>query len=761
MPKIRPEHSPVGDPCVICRQSAKTHRVDHKFGGDNPKKCSKCGLPTTQHRLRNRNDKRARIARAQKRQPSVLYVGMDGEGQGRERHNYVLLACANEEGDKHWEVSDPEGLSTDACLWFIYSLPRRAKVFTYSFGYDLTKILQDMTLDEVGKKALYELFRPEIRQRIGKEAIKGPRPVKWGGWLLNLQGTKFTISRADDKRARKRVIWDIWKFYQGKFTKALKDWKIGTPEERALIAHMKDRRNEFDKESPEDVLGYCLLECRKMAELARRLIDAHLAAGLPLKSFYGAGSTASVMLEQMGVRKHITKPPEEMRIAVASAFAGGRFEQSMVGCVRQPVKGWDISSAYPYQCCLLPCLAHGRWEHTTDRKMLERCKHALVHYGMVCDVTQSILERPWGPFPFRTPEGSITYPAYSAGGWVWQDEYKEGERLFPQVYFREAWIWRPECECMPFLQLPNHYIERCRIGKEGPGIVLKLGCNSCYGKVAQSVGNGRYNSWVWAGMITSGCRAQGLHLLGLHKDWSNLLMFATDGILTLEDIKPPPPVETGTAVEFTDDKGNVVSKPLGGWEYKPNERGVFLARPGVYFPLDPEEKDLEELRGRGVGRGVVLENAARIVETWENWSGYGHWPTVKLKNVDRFCGAKTSVTRSKNPDTLEWQYNVASGNHLARKPQPRYGEWVKREVAMSFDPMPKRSGIHEDKRTLRLRHPDERIDESRAKQQLRWDVESAPYKKAVVSEEARQLMQLMTEISEQPHGDLGEYELTV
>ncbi len=769
----RPEHNPVGDPCILCKKVASRHRVDHPFAGRV--KCTVCGLPVKNHRLREKpKDTRQRSARkpqARTKQPT-LFLGIDGEGQGRERHKYVLLAAANEAGDRTFKVENPDGLTAEECLWFLYRLPRRARLFGYSLNYDLTKMLQSLTLTNEGRRVLFLLFRPELRPRFGKEARKGPWPLLWKGWTLNLQGTKFSFGRSGPG-GHKRILWDIWKFYQSKFVTALEDWKIGTPEERALIEHMKDHRSEFDKQRPEDVERYCFLECSKMAEQVRCLIDAHREAGLPLKTFYGAGSTASVLLEQMGVRNHIAAVPEAMAEAVACAFSGGRFELGRLGRVRGPVYAPDISSAYPYQLCRLPCLVHGRWEHTTSRQRFDRSKWALVRYEFDDSIRE---ERAWGPLPFRFPKGhkeagSICYPKSSGGGWVYQDEFREAERLFPEVVFREAWVFTGECECMPFLQIPHVYLRRLFLGKEGPGIPLKLGPNSCYGKLAQSVGRGQYNSWVWAGMITSGCRAQGLHALGLHRDWSNCLMFATDGLLSLEKLVLPAPVETGTfgAYECKAHKRMCgecpeverTYKPLGGWESNTFERGVFLARPGVYFPLEPTEKDLRKLRGRGVGRKCVLSNHKTIMSAYEDWNGAGEWPTVELNDIDRFCGAKTSTSRTENPawdrktPGERWLYHVAEGNHwgppegwhapLSFTTKPRYGEWVSRKVVMSFDPMPKRAGLRADG-SLRLR-------------ELPRDMTSAPYSKAVLSDEAKELIALALAVSEQPDGDLGEYEL--
>lgn len=731
------DHVPHGHPCEICGESAYRHRSEHKPVGDP---CTVCGLPASRHRVRSR------------KQPSkqdFVYLGIDGEGQGRKFHKYVLLAAATEAG-KSWWVENFDGLTSIQCLDFILALPQHnTKLFAYSFNYDLTMMLRDLPDD-----VLFMLFRPELRQRQGAEAIKGPRPVRWNGYKLNLQGTKFTVA----KNGRYKVIWDIWKFYQSKFVAALKDWKVGDAALLERMTAMKDQRGEFDKLDPQQVREYCIEECVCMAQLARKLTDAHKAAGLELRSFYGAGSTAAAMLKKMGIREKIKPAPKDMSRAVASAFFGGRFENSVIGEVHGTIYNYDISSAYPYHLCFLPCLLHGTWELTTNRNLIEssHVKAALVHYAMPPQVNNLYLRTPvgareanprisdyWAPFPFRTTEGCICFPTSSGGGWVWRDEFIAGEAMFPNVHFVEAWIYRSECACVPFTDIPKYYLERLKIGKEGPGIVIKLGMNSNYGKLAQSVGKGIYNSWIWAGLITSNTRAQILELLALHKDPSNLLMIATDGIQTRERIERPKPKFTGTDIEVVEDKtGKVNRKPLGGWEEDVIEQGVFYARPGIYFPMNPTKEQIKKVRGRGVGKGVVLENHQLILDSWRN---YGVHAPARVANVSRFCGAKSTVHRS--GPAVRHTYHRADGTQEGAPGQqmPAYGQWITRSVEMSFDPMPKRAHVREDGIYLELRSFPE-------------DQMSMPYTKAIRSFEASQLAAATQEMYEQPDGDLTDYE---
>lgn len=736
-------------------------RETHRYVDDNGGQCIKCGRARVKHRKQGAGAKR-KADNSNDR--NINYIGIDGEGQGRQEgtdsHRYVMLCASTEMREnreyREWsvDVANPkkDRLTTVECLDMLLDLPTtRTKIFSFSFNYDITKMLEDLD-----NKSLFEIFRPDLpwRQRPAAEAFKGPYPVEWCPlckkkcvhddlrhqdqvYVLNLIGTKFSVRR----NGKRVVIWDLFKFFGSKFVSALDDWKVGSPEMRAQMTLMKDKRSEFDKLDKQAIKDYCYEETRSMAELARRLIEAHEGAGLKLKSYYGAGSSGAAMLTEMGIRGKIFPALPGMREGVASSFFGGRFENSVIGAIREPLDNLDISSAYVYGLTFLPCLEHGTWTHTRKRKDLEKAEAqngALVRYSLgTCPKG----ETSWGPFPFRTKDGSISFPSESGGGWVWLDEFLAGERVFPHVRFHEAWVYKCNCACRPFGRIPEFYNLRMKIGKEGPGIVIKLGMNSCYGKLAQSVGNALFNSWIWAGMITSKCRAQILDVMGLHKDKRNLLMIATDGIYTRErGILAPAPLPTKTDGLFPNDKGVLQSKPLGGWERKAADKGVFVARPGIYFPLEPTDEEIKSVRARGVGRSVVLESWKVIVDAWEKEGITG---VARVGNVNRFCGGKTSISVSERKG--EAIYKRAKSANPAK---PTYGQWVKREVALTFDPIPKRECLNPDGVTLKLRS-------------FPKDLVSVPYKRAVggMSKEALLMKAATDEMMEQPDGgDFSEYE---
>lgn len=734
-----PDHRPRGRPCdcgVANALHRKQWRPEHVPRG-NP--CS-CGVPNALHRSPSKRNPYPE----KRKPPGLTFIGIDGEGVGRIDHKYILLAASTEDGKREWYVQAASGkrLTTGECLDMVLELPTaRTKIFSYSFNYDITKIVTD--LDD---HSIYLLFHPELRK-----GHYGPKPILWcrsedcsrdkegewhcrciyggaqhGEYKLNLQGTKFSVAQG----GKRVVIWDLFKFFQSKFVSSLEKWEVGSKEIWDRMSAMKDQRAEFDKLDKQKVIDYCLEETRCMAQLARKLVESHEKVDLKLRSYYGAGSSGAAMLTAMGVRDKISPTPEAMREAVASAFFGGRFEHSVIGSISEPLESADISSAYVYQLAFLPCLQHGVWRHTKKRKDIERAEAqsgALVRYTLGPAEESGRFGKSWGPFPFRDDDGAISFPIESGGGWVWLAEFLAGERIFPHVLFKEAWVYGSNCDCRPFRRIPEYYTHRLKIGKEAAGIVIKLGMNSCYGKLAQSVGNALFQSWIWAGMITSGCRAQLLEVLALHKDAANCLMFATDGVVTREKgLVMPRPLNTRTGLE----------KPLGGWECKQYPKGLFMARPGIYFPIDPSEEELQQIRARGVGRTVILKSWRHILETWER---DGEWGVAKIANVTRFCGAKTSISKSAKG------YKRAAGDTAAGK--PAYGQWITRGVEMSFDPLPKRDFANPDG-TLELRR-------------FPRDLQSVPYSKAVSlkSEEGAELAAAYQEVIEQPDGDLADYEL--
>jgi hypothetical protein len=109
----------------------------------------------------------------------------------------------------------------------------------YGIGYDATQILR-------GIKA--STLRQILNPRQGKN---GPCYTYWGDFaIVYQQGQYLRVARVDRSgptpaivKGSCRTVNEALGFFQCSFVKAITDWKIGTDEERGLIAQNKNHRS--------------------------------------------------------------------------------------------------------------------------------------------------------------------------------------------------------------------------------------------------------------------------------------------------------------------------------------------------------------------------------------------------------------------------------------------------------------------------------------------------------------------------------------
>jgi hypothetical protein len=644
-------------------------------------------------------------------------IGVDGEGQDTPDggHIYTYLAAVDEFGKLVADAWDPNGLSHEACARLLLSLPPKSLKFGFMFSYDVTMIVEELPLVD-----RYYLMRPNLRDEAicpecrtvheaktsacpdcAGELRQYTRAVRFNRRSYNYFNGSLTIGQG-----HKTVkIWDCFRFFGCAFVSALEDWKIGTSEQVARILGMKQKRGAFEHESPEEIQRYCQEECHLLAQMMRKVKTAHELAEIPLTRYEGAGSTATALLRANEVSsykgsRHADLAAREPGLgrAIAAAFFGGRFEDSMVGIVRQPVYGFDISSAYPFALTFMPCLACGSWrlEKGVTPEKLATFPLAVVAFRVRALGPRARKGLAWGPLPCRDQKGSISYGT-NFSGWAWKPELLSAIAGWPELVelTGEAWVYETSCAHTPFSFLPKVYRKRIEWGKEGAGKALKLGANASYGKTAQSIGDDPpFQSWTWAGMTTATTRSQLLDAMRTSKDLWSILTVATDGIYSLEDLPVgPAPRDTGT---FD------LPKPLGGWERKEIEEGVFVVKPGLYYRL---KGDLADVRARGVGRREVHSARQKIEAGFLAWDRKDLTHHVPLQSR-RFYGCKHSILARSSCAACKksWpgvpekgcpkcgqvgtDFQVTHAKTDAG--EPAYGRWGLRDVKIGFDPYPKR-----------------------------------------------------------------------
>ena len=679
---------------------------------------------------------------------SQRFVGVDGEGMdvwvtsedgtktNTGKHIYTYLCAADEDGSVLSDCWNEEGLTHDEICEVLLGIPKGSLCFGYMISYDITMWIQQLPDEDK-----YRLLRPETRKlwrcfdchktwavesdacpHCGNDKFKeGSDPIRYNGRAYDFFAGPFMIWGDRDpftrKWSRHTKVWDVIRFFGSAFVQAIRDWKTGTKEQWDRIEEMKKKRGSFEKETPEDIKKYCQEECTLLAQMMRKVVEGHEEAGWELKAFYGAGSTGKAMLTANNVKDHkgprLDTLDEHTQHAIMSAFFGGRFEDSMVGTIRQKVWSKDIASAYPYAMTFLPCLTCGSWRHVgPGKKLMGEISHAAlacVRFEVKATPDKIRYNMAWAPLPFRDDSGSICYPL-NFTGWAWKPEVIQALLGWPGlVTLHEAWIYDKACDHDPFAFMPDVYRRRVAIGKEGPGLVLKLGANAGYGVTAQSIGDDPpFQQWAWAGTITSMCRSQALECFRSAKDPWNILTVATDGVTGTEDFHVPQPFETGT--RGCRAPNGEVKQPLGGWEAEEIDEGMFVAKPGMYFRLNV---DLKKLRARGIGRKELFDAKDRVIAGFEGWNRRDYKFSVQVKSR-RFYGAKSTIyARSRCPKCkVSWagvpeklcpQCGSIGGDFVAkrqtqitdetRKDEGRidvYGTWGERLIDIRFDPYPKR-----------------------------------------------------------------------
>jgi hypothetical protein len=540
------------------------------------------------------------------------FMAADGEGGGTDalgRQNYFLMCASGQTaGEEHVCHRNGQPLSTRDCLEFSLSLPADRILVGFGFGYDANQILRG-----IKPNRLPRVLNPP-------QGKNGPCYTYWGDYAISYQqGQYFRVARIGRSgpkptiiKGSSRTIYEILGFFQCAFVKAIRNWGIGSEQERAIIAANKEQRHEFVRLT-KTIIGYCKLESRYLAMLMSEFREVCTQAGILPKQWSGSGWLASALLEKHGIPKRpltareqaanaeqqpskkpkprgMRRPERDQKFEGAAnlAYYGGRFETSRVGLIRGPVYQYDLKSAYPAAMLHLPCPLHTRWEHRPHARRLPENGIYLAKVSF-CHPDGS-----WCGLPFRHG-GGLFWP-FQGTGWYWSPEIEVAQRhLQADIVLHDLWIARQECGCQLFDWVRDLYEERRRIGSNTRGYPLKLGLNSLYGKTAQRCGRGPYHDAVAAGMITAITRARIIEAIA--QDPHSVVMVATDAVFS----RRPLSLDVGEG--------------LGQWEEKiwPD---LFIAQPGVYW--SPSELQ-NSVKSRGAPRSVIGPAAPRFHEAFDDW----------------------------------------------------------------------------------------------------------------------------------------------
>lgn len=552
------------------------------------------------------------------------FIGLDGEGLTRDdgSHDYVLLASSDGEYIEEYGVG---GLSTEQCFEFLLDCAERNKhsvLVGFYTSYDVNMMFRDLPqsvlegLWEGGTRTWRAKSGDMYQYRIEYVPNRVLR-VQQGAWIWGVD--KGGERKAQWKTWRAVTFWDCFQFFQMSFVKALRDWKAAPDDVIERISGMKDKRGGFEDAERVAIRNYCRDEIDLLVKMMDKVAASLEALEINLSSWYGAGSIASALFKKYGVKKHLFRDWEpDVDDAIMRAYFGGRVETFAVGVIEEASWNYDVRSAYPAAIQHLPSLA-GCMVERRDRYDYHE-KWALWHVRWKRTTRKAVHLT---PFPFRSKK-RIYWP-HTGEGWYHAEEVRAAFDVFGDgrrgiaLEVVEGYAIIPANNDRPFSWIPELYEARAEYKRQGDAREkpLKLGYNSCYGKMAQSIGgkNGEpppYQCYYWAGAVTADCRAKLLRAAALAGD--DCLAIATDGLFTRRPV----------ALHEADE--------LGAWESTEVEPGLMLIQPGVYATPSLGKKKGGFAKSRGFSaRGLnyeVLRNA---------WAEKGMSASIEIPDT-RFIG---------------------------------------------------------------------------------------------------------------------------
>ena len=606
------------------------------------------------------------------------FVGVDGEGATRfyvnkegiceARHEYLLLRAGK---DHVLETGYP--LTTLECLDFLSLLPPGKIYVGYYFNYDVTKILTGTFLQPgLPKGRLERLLNRNQREIVSNGIPTGmmyPVDIFDGLYQIDhLPGKEFSIRkrlvRSGDGVKATYGGWvnisDVGSFFQCSFVKALQQW-FGDDEEKteviAAIAEGKEKRAVFGAMT-EYERRYNLLEIIMLQQLMERFRATCYECGLRPAKWQGPGNIAAYLFKSKGLPRKArelrgAKPTEvtlhythtDLMEMANSSYFGGRFEPPMIGDVQGPIHYADINSAYPYVYRKLPCMLHGTWEPCG------RQPDSGLYIGEVQFDHRLTPSRALYTLPFRTTVVSIIYPSMGNGIYT-SPELDVARNHGVTLSWRRGYRYHPDCDCAPFEWVPEIYTERKRLGKTGKGYAFKLALNSCYGKLAQSIGKPIYSNPLWATLITGYVRAMLTEVALQVHNGEDVVMLATDGLAT----RNPRLAEYG-------DK-------LGQWDYK-KYPSIFMIQSGLYIMGDEPPKT------RGVPQRKVIASQGLFRDAWAAYNPLTDQapPTITL-TMHNFIGLRLAMHR-KAPR--------AAGTWIQNDPKAVSFDWSTKRKFLDWD----------------------------------------------------------------------------
>lgn len=587
------------------------------------------------------------------------FVGIDGEGitvGNKHYYNLITARCSDMDKTVIYPAQNKR-LST----WEIFDFIRRrlsefrhekAIFVMFSFDYDITKWLQDLTHEELSE--LYLTTKVHVTSPSGID------------YIITYFRRKFFTLRFiyKDKTGRLRntavTIYDVFSFFGTSFVKSLQQWGFQVPD---FLKEMKGERGNFKNIDQQTIIDYNALECELLCQLMNKVREALYRENIPLSKWHGSGAVAQKLLEVQGVKNQIQITQithnSDLHDALMGSYFGGRFELFRKGIISRTYQ-YDINSAYPYAMSTLPdlsrCTVEFSGEYTTDPYSIWFVQYNVLDHNSKRKQYNYANAETFlaGPFPYRTKQGTILYPYFNSEGiWIHQVELQTAISLYGHQHFKilYGYILFPTSIKPAFPFIPELAARRLALKEKGDqrNIVLKLALNSLYGKTAQGQKQigviPPFQNYYIAGYITAYTRAKLLReSFNCGTGGSGIIQFATDGIFSM--------VRNNRIKHSSSDFGN--------WEYTDIPVPICYVQGGIYYSENQAQSQKRRTRGFNAN---ALESEDVFYAWRQFYHSYGKTTDYIAARESRFYGIGTTI---------------ATGNW------GRFGRFVETERQLSF-----------------------------------------------------------------------------
>lgn len=581
--------------------------------------------------------------RRREKRLAIPFIGVDGEGAGKNEHGQQNLVLLNAEGEGfasslHKGIGGCGHISSVEAFEWILSLPGKDEAFLvgYFFGWDATQILRD-----IGTGAVKDLFKPDNYSRGGTRNwthFNKDYAVKY------IPKRYFAVARRGGPRNRAmpetaRHIYDVFGLFQSSFVKTAELWQLADAATIEAIGDMKNHRAEFTAVTPK-MLDYNSRECRMLAQLMTRFREHCYALGIYPKEWSTAGFLAAALM----VSHHAPKrPPDaderkaghnssrtvrwparppEFDKALPYAYFGGRQEATRAGHICGPVYRHDIHSAYPSKLLELPCQMHMHVRRSRSKTPpAEALYLGWGHFQCPPDIV-------WGPLPVRGDNNGVYWPL-EACGWWWSLEIRSAQQhLGMTIEFEEIWIVESSCQCDTFGFVRDLYAERKNLGLQTEGLPIKFGMNAIPGKFMQKNGVRPWHDLALGGLVNSLTRGQLIDAIGMIGQ-RQTFMLMTDCIYAE---KPLP-------VQATGDR-------LGQFGKAESFKDMWIVKPGLHWPSE----NLLHAKHQGIPSSVIAKTHGTFERAWHTWLNCGMPGDAPAVTVEFpvFVGLRTAACAMRN-----------------------------------------------------------------------------------------------------------------